>query len=246
MNSEPYSHEFDFEKGDQWRRALDLAYASWRVAERAIEDGFLRDKVKNFAADMLAAYPGALAGLPAAQREFREKARAQCALLSLAQKVSDAHEINFLILKNEYAYLAGSFPERERPPERLDDSSRAGPSAVTARTPEVSLPVSGRSVPEPKKHEEPRPAETFFRPERPQKNRMHSEDAPALSERQQKIIQFFNKRKDEKIKLRDVVQFFPDLTDRTIRNDLRDLCVKKLVKRSEGHGQGSYYLLAKE
>jgi len=67
----------------------------------------------------------------------------------------------------------------------------------------------------------------------------------ALNDRQKKIMQFFNKRKGENVRLKEVAQFFPDLTDRTVRNDLRDLCMKKMVSRSEGHGQASFYRLAK-
>jgi len=67
-----------------------------------------------------------------------------------------------------------------------------------------------------------------------------------LNDRQVKIVQFFTKSKEPKIKLKDITQFFPNLTDRTIRNDLKDLCNRGMIRRSEGFGQASYYYFVKK
>ena len=74
--------------------------------------------------------------------------------------------------------------------------------------------------------------------------RERTERVEVLTEREKKIYQFFSEKKGGiRSGLKEIAQVFPDLTDRTVRNDLRALCIKKLVVRSDGHGQASFYKL---
>lgn len=194
----------DFEKSAEWNTLLNLTYAVWRVADATVENEFLKNKIKHSAADMLARYPNALAHEEKING-LLESARGMRALLSLAQKVSNSREVNFMILKNEYKKVSAMLLQKIPPAQ--------APPAIPVFTPVMSV----------------------------QKAKEESSPAPIVSDRQKKILQFFNNKKDQNIKMKDLMEFLPTVTGRTIRNDLKELCVKKLVFRSNGHGQASFY-----
>ncbi|MBI3684884.1 DeoR family transcriptional regulator [Candidatus Azambacteria bacterium] len=207
------SDSSDFEKTAEWRTLLNLTYAVWRVIDATVENEFLKNRIKQSAADILAEYPNALQDNEK-RSDLLERVRSISALLSLAQKVSNSREVNFLVLKNEYRKASAFLSQK-----------------VAADKPVVIKKQESTSVP--------------FETQKKEENQVRAafDAAGALSDRQKKILQFFNTRKDDTIKLKDVMQFFPDFTDRTIRNDLRELCMKKMVVRSDGHGQASFYKL---
>lgn len=195
--------ERDFESDAQWRAMLELTFAVWRVAEAAVKDDMLKVKIKQTALDMLLEFPQAVLN-EAKSRAFAEQSKKQRALLSLAQRASNASEVNFVVLKDEYRKME-TFLEASRSAKKQTPQQEPVPQAAEIKQPD---PV-----------------------------------VPELSDRQQKIMQFFNRHKGENVKLNQVMHVFPDLTGRTIRNDLRELCMKKLMVRSDGHGQASFYKL---
>lgn len=237
----------DFEKTEHWDTLLDLTHAVWRVADITVESDMLKERLKQGAMDILSEYPNAVSGRMHSA-EVMDKIRAQCALLSLAQKTAHgSRQMNFVILKNEYYKISAMLAQQ------VEDTARAPRAEKHPAHPQYeevrSEPAKQYSAPA--AHEE-KPA------------RAHQQDTevvaqvsvpvpvikkPAvtntLNDRQKKMLQFFNKRKGDNIRLKEIAQFFPDLTDRTVRNDLRDLCMKKMISRSEGHGQASFYRLAK-
>lgn len=217
LNVGEHTEAMDFEKTDQWSKLLELTYAAWRVADIAIENEFLKSKVKQTAAEILVEYPNAL-GDRKKTGELFSRIRSQRALLSLAQKTSNSRELNFTILKNEYHKIGVAVAQAMPPAASAvhhphDISKKETPAAFDAIVPQK------------------------------QQERKVNNSGGAITERQKKIFQFFSKRKGEKIRLKEIAQVFPDLTDRTVRNDLRELCIKKLVMRSDGHGQASFYKL---
>lgn len=60
--------------------------------------------------------------------------------------------------------------------------------------------------------------------------------------RQQKILDYFKKNSKEKIRLKDVADEFRNISPRTVRSDLRDLCDNGHIVRN-GVGAGSFYHL---
>lgn len=207
----------DFEKSPEWSTLLHLTYAVWRVIDATVESEFLKNKIKHTAAEILAEFPNAHEDAKKAG-QLVERMRGVRALLSLAQKVSNSREINFLILKNEYRKV-GSLLSQKATHERP-----------------VSLPTSAPAVSRRAEHSSNAPQE---------KPSVVERGNSGLTDRQQKILQLFQKRSGDNIKLKEVMQILPGLTDRTIRTDLRELCMKKFIVRSEGHGQASFYRLAK-
>ena len=59
-----------------------------------------------------------------------------------------------------------------------------------------------------------------------------------LSERQEKILDKFQSK--ETLKLAELLDFFPDVSEKTIRNELSSLIGLKKITRS-GQGNGSFY-----
>lgn len=66
-----------------------------------------------------------------------------------------------------------------------------------------------------------------------------------LNIRQQKIIDYFQKFSEEKVRLKDVTDEFKNIPPRTLRQDLKCLCDSGYLMR-DGVGPGSYYLFAKK
>lgn len=246
LNIGGHAEMMDFEKTDQWHKLLELTYAAWRVADIAIENEFLRSKVKQTAAEILVDYPNAL-GDRKKMEDLLSRIRSQRALLSLAQKTSNSRELNFTILKNEY-HKIGTVVVQLMPPAAATEPRHHVPkkeavdaSSVIATHRPMSAESGKETVPQKQQEKEVGDAGEMQRIERVAVQR--SERAEVLTDRQKKIFQFFSKRKGEKIRLKEIAQVFPDLTDRTVRNDLRDLCTKKYIVRSDGHGQASFYKL---
>ena len=94
----------DFEGVESWQRLLELTQATWRVADSAIENEMLKNKVKQAAMEILAQYPNFLDD--AAISDFYRNINSQIALLSLAQRLSNSQGINFLVLKSEYKKIS--------------------------------------------------------------------------------------------------------------------------------------------
>jgi len=217
----------DFEKTENWDKLLDLTHTVWRVVDLTTDNDFLRTRIKQSSCDILAQYPTAISEYKGAENLIKN-INTHIALLSLAQKVSRSKEINFLILKNEYKKIIFSLSQK-----LLTERQEA---TVTDVEPESAVPA------EPNKP----PAQAQQRSSQAPVVKKEKEDPFfALNDRQAKIVQLFQKKKSDKLKFKDITGIFPGLTGRTIRNDLKDLCSKKIVSRSEGFGQASFYTLVR-
>ncbi len=145
-------------------------------------------------------------------------------MLSLAQRLSNSQGINFLVLKSEYKKINRLKRQRdEAETENIKDDAPAAPRQVNAVKIEKEIHIKTNS-------------------QAVKKNTVSA--STDLNIRQTKIIQIFKKQKTDKIQLKDIIRFFPDLTDRTIRNDLKSLCDKKIVSRIGNYGPSSFYKLA--
>ena len=226
MNSEFYFTQ-DFEKTENWDKLLDLTYTVWRVVDLTTDNDFLRTRIKQSSCDILAQYPVAISEYKGAENLIKN-INTHIALLSLAQKVSRSKEINFLILKNEYKKIIFSLSQK-----LLTERQEA---TVTDVEPESAVPAEPNKPPDQAQQRSPHV---------PVMKKEKEDPFFALNDRQAKIVQLFQKKKSDKLKLKDITGIFPGLTGRTIRNDLKDLCSKKIVSRSEGFGQASFYTLVR-
>src|SRR3989338_2250313 len=119
----------DFEGIESWQRLLELTQATWRVADSAIENEMLKNKVKQTAMDILAQYPNFLDD--AAISDFYRNINSQIALLSLAQRLSSSQGINFLVLKSEYKKINCLRRQRDEvESENIKDNESAIPKLV--------------------------------------------------------------------------------------------------------------------
>lgn len=65
-----------------------------------------------------------------------------------------------------------------------------------------------------------------------------------LNIRQQKIVDYFKKTTEDKIRLKNLATEFKDTPQRTLRQDLKDLCDNGFLARN-GFGPGSFYFFIK-
>ena len=138
--------------------------------------------------------------------------------------MSNSQGINFLVLKSEYKKINRLKRQRdEAETENIKDDAPAAHRQVNAVKIEKEIHIKTNS-------------------QAVKKNTVSA--STDLNIRQTKIIQIFKKQKTDKIQLKDIIRFFPDLTDRTIRNDLKSLCDKKIVSRIGNYGPSSFYKLA--
>ena len=236
----------DFEKTENWDKLLDLTHTVWRVVDLTTDNDFLRTRIKQSSCDILAQYPVAISEYKGAENLIKN-INTHIALLSLAQKVSRSKEINFLILKNEYKKIIFSLSQKlltERQGATVTDIEPAvsAESGESPRSSSAPAPSASR-----RQADEGRVAPSeALREGRAAPKKEKEDPFSALNDRQAKIVQFFQKKKSDKLKLRDITGIFPGLTDRTIRNDLKDLCSKKIVSRSDGFGQASFYTLVRK
>ena len=70
------------------------------------------------------------------------------------------------------------------------------------------------------------------------KSELKLNERPAYTGRQEKILEKFQNK--ETLKLAEIMDFFPDVSEKTIRNDLNLLISLKEITRS-GQGNGSFY-----
>ncbi len=66
----------------------------------------------------------------------------------------------------------------------------------------------------------------------------------ALTERQGKILKYFEEH--EQSKLAELLEIFPEVSDKTIRNDLLILAKLGKIKREGSMGSGSFYRLVRK
>lgn len=225
------NNKTDFEGVESWQRLLELTYAAWRVADLTVDNEILKNRIKQIALDILTQYSNILGGNEAV--DFGKNINSQIALLSVAQKLSSSQGINFLVLKSEYKKFSSSNINHESINVESKDVSQAGNTQQESENAAAFNDGNGK-----KNH-------VIVSHNKNQNDSTNGNNLADLNIRQTKILQIFRKHKSDKIQLKDIIRFFPGSTDRTIRNDLRGLCGKKIILRLGKHGPASFYKLGK-
>jgi hypothetical protein len=250
-------YNFDFEENEKWKKILELTHAVWKVSDMSLEDQVLKNKIKDISNNILVSYTNHISKEEnGEEREIIFFIDSLIALLSLAQKISSLREINFLILKNEYKKIKFALLARLESKqlnqrinleaeeikkektidssERIFESDNAGKNITEKNPREDKAGVQNKKV---------KTAES--KPKAKQKKEVSGYVNKNLNQREGMLLNFFKVRKEQQIRLKDVKKLFPKVTDRTIRNDLKDLCNKGFIERSQSKGQGSFYYLTK-
>ena len=67
-----------------------------------------------------------------------------------------------------------------------------------------------------------------------------NQQKPELNDRQKPIIEYLRASAARRLQLKDIMNNFSGLTDRTIRNDLSDLCKRQYINHNGEYGRRSY------
>ena len=240
-------YNFDFEENEKWKKTLDLTHAVWRVVDLCVENDILKNKIKELSSEVLSSYTVYVSEYEEnIEQKILRDVDSLIALLSLAQKTNYIKEINFLILKNEYKkikfYLRSSMDSKE-----LTAQQEKKPTVASSQENTISKnPVAGNHIKNPAQ-EKVLDENKIGHSHSPVKITDEKKVTVAnLNNRQEMLLKLFQNRKDSQVRLKDIMQSFPDFTDRTIRNDLKILCEIKALARSNGRGQGSFYYLIRK
>ncbi len=255
-------YNFDFEENEKWRKILELTYAVWKVSDVSLEDKILKNKIKDISNNIFISYTNYISEEECGkEREIVCAIDSLLALLSLAQKISKLKEINFLILKNEYKKIKftllvkiesrelNSFKvdlkERDLNQEVKDEKKVFKTKLVEKKIAENNYKKNKENI----QKSEIKISELTSREKLKSKPVQKKENLKYvnknLSQREDMLLNFFKARKNQELRLKDLKKLFPKITDRTIRNDLKSLCDKNFIQRSQSRGQGSFYFLVK-
>jgi len=240
-------YNFDFEENEKWKRALDLTNAVWKVVDISVNSNSLKNKIKDLSQDLLILYTSYISDTSKNNEEILlNNIDSIIALLSLAQKTSALKEINFLILKNEYKKIRFDIYSKLEHRKLLDSDNLKG---IDNKIEKTDTPII-KDIKRFKEEKAPIESETEIlikhNKERELKYHGNNNNNSGLNERQEKLMRLFKENQNGNIKLRDLKKFFPSITDRTLRTDLKGLCDKGFILRSEGRGQGSFYNLVRK
>ncbi|MDP3794556.1 MAG: DeoR family transcriptional regulator [bacterium] len=242
-----------------------LSLAVYRLTKLFPKDEPLRAKIRMLALDIALAAKRAgdgTAGDAPVQR-LEEYVDGMLLLLDIAKVQGFAEERNFTVLAEHYAELKKGAIEssalmllrenQERQKHPVDEEAQSGSSARRA---EASLPSSAggrapgkeslpsfeihRSLSQSSPHE---PSASLAEkasalPEKSFAPAGKTQIGEILNKRQKKIVQHFRTR--HAFQLREVRSLFEGYSQKTLRNDLKELCRKGILNR-EGVGTVSFY-----
>lgn len=201
--------------------ATELARAIYRLTNDLSEAEPLRTRLREAALDIAARR----------SREAFLSVEAMLALLRVAKAQGFAREENFALLDRAYRQLQ-DLERREKPTEPI-------PSEPLQPGDPINTEEIYRASPERSKW-------TSAAPMANEERKTHDVAGNAaklqtLNTRQKKIVQHFHYR--QAFQLREARSLFEGYSQKTLRNDLRNLCLKGILSR-EGVGTTSFYRVA--
>lgn len=223
----------DFSYDETWKRAFDLALAVWRVSTfagdsrdesggkfRDMSKEMLKRKLRKLASDVISelAPKKIFDDRPEEKSkvifEAVRKIEGLRAHLRLVQNLKLTKEINCQVLDKEYRLLKEELLKEAIELARKEAAPFGQKMPVPAIRP-ASLKLHGTS-----------PAMTVL--------------TANGNGRLGKIVNYIKENKV--VQLKEVLKFFPEYSEKTVRNDLKQLCGRNFIQRV-GNGAGSCYKL---
>lgn len=205
--------------------AMELARAIYRLTDDLPETEPLRIKLREVALDIAAKKSS----------EAAYAVRVMSTLLCVARAQGFAREENFALLDRAYGELKELRRHEEEPAQSLRSEPPSGVSRIEPS------PVS-RLVPNDSSQARSEEIEGIKQPEtlstRDDAGVVGEAKLKTLNPRQKKMIQHFHYR--QAFQLREARALFQGYSQKTLRNDLRSLCLKGILNR-EGVGTTSFY-----
>jgi hypothetical protein len=219
----------DFSDDRTWKRAFDLALAVWRVSHFAetsrdtssfadMSEEMLKRKLRKLASDIISEL--------APKKIFDDRPEEKSKLifetvrkienlrahLRLVQNLKLTKEINCQVLDKEYRLL-----KEELLKETIEMAVKARETTelVPRSFNEVGVPASAAGL-------------------------TVSAANGNSNSRLGKIVNYIKENKV--VQLKEVLKFFPEYSEKTVRNDLKQLCGRNFIQRL-GNGAGSCYKL---
>ena len=227
----------DFSDDRTWKRAFDLALAVWRVshfAEASRDKSHFADMSKEMLKRKLRKLASDIISELAPKKIFDDRPEEKSKLifeavrkiedlrahLRLVQNLKLTREINCQVLDKEYRLL-----KEELLKEAIEMAVKKKMS-VTERPMAVPAGLAPRSF-----------SRVGLAP------RSFSETRVLAANGNGRLEKIVNYIKENKVaQLKEVLKFFPEYSEKTVRNDLKELCGRNFIQRL-GNGAGSCYKL---
>lgn len=226
-----------------WENIFQLSQAVFRVTHLFPKDEILRRHLREKVTEILYQSSQNFGGknhenLTKEIHDFRS-------YLFTAKNCNFVDEKNLIILIKECENLLEKLDNLFlcRPQDIACHSRESGNPDSEFPKDQIFIPQSPISFP---RRREPKPSPTSIRQLADQLPTSVSNQSDIgfflPNHRQQKILDYFKKNNKEKIRLKDVADEFRNISPRTVRGDLRDLCDNGHIVRN-GIGAGSFYHL---
>ncbi len=211
------------------QKAHDISFATFRVAA-LIKNSKLRGEIESSAVELVSHYEElADPSLPFTTPNVVDKLER---LISLAESIGEMKAVNASVLKRELGNLQtavdfhiNTFKGHPNGTNEIDISSMFPSSTLTSGKPKNSKFSSSGNKPQPESE-----ATNYELP---------TTNSQEPTVRQMAILR--NIRETEFCRLRNIVEAMPNISERTIRNDIQGLIEKGLVRRVGGGGPNSYF-----
>jgi hypothetical protein len=211
-----------------WQKLFEITMATYRVTDIFPRDEILKIQVRGAMNKTFAFYTQKIVeGLPSDEHvhEFIGGINYVRSLLLIARENRFTNEINCVVLDRELQALLESVIED------LRMVREARIERTRTKREETAIERTSREEARPEKEPRQLMAENRQRPD--------------LNDRQKTIVEYLRVSESKHLQLKDIMNNFDGLTDRTIRNDLSDLCQRRIINHNGGYGRSSYYWIPK-
>ncbi len=206
------------------QKCHDISYAVFRCAA-VMTNAELRKEIENAAVDFLANLP-ALSNIKDQMSDiFASPVDKLERLISLAESVEEMKTVNAMVLRRELGNLQTAIQAHQASIKLASTGNDLDISGMfAASTLPNKLIESKKSI---------APIEIKLR------SVSASSERDSITDRQRSILRHV--REIPFCRLRNILEAMPEVSERTIRNDIQNLIEKQLVKRIGGGGPNSYF-----
>jgi|GEM_PF-3030408 hypothetical protein len=212
-----------------WQKLFEITMATYRVTDIFPRDEILKIQVRGAMNKTFAFYTQKIVdGVPSDDHvhEFIGGINYVRSLLLIARENRFTNEINCVVLDRELQALIESVVADLRLIREAQITQ-----ARTKREEKALVSEEGEDAAGSPKEE-------------PRQLMAENQQKPGLNDRQKTILEYLRNNETRRLQLKDIMNNFSGLTDRTIRNDLSDLCQRKHINHNGGYGRSSYYWIS--